>query len=131
MLRYAICIVVGLVIGFLLATMLANALQQRSAWPRGLMRVMQHDFSASRNAARGTQCTTPQMAEAAARLRIVGGQLGPALMPAGDNDRVLAQYVQRFHDAAAKWDTNADCPAQAAALSAIGEACEACHRDYR
>ena len=47
------------------------------------------------------------------------------------DDRVLAQYVQRFQDAAAKWDANADCPAQAAALSAIGDACEACHRDYR
>jgi len=131
MLRYAICIVVGLVIGFLVATMLANALQQRSAWPRGLMRVMQHDFSASRNAARGAQCATPQMAEAASRLRIVGGQLGPALLPQGSEDRVLAQYVQRFHDAAAKWDAAADCPAQAAALAAMGDACEACHRDYR
>jgi len=131
MLRYAICLVVGLVAGFLVATMLANTLQQRSAWPRGLMRVMQHDFSASRSATRGTQCATPQMAEAASRLRMVGGQLGPALLPQGKEDRVLAQYVQRFHDAAAKWDASADCPAQAAALTAIGDACEACHRDYR
>ena len=131
MLRYAICLVVGLVAGFLVATMLANALQQRNAWPRGLMRVMQHDFSAARSATRGTQCATPQMVEAASRLRTVGGQLSPALIPAGSNDRVLAQYVQRFQDAAAKWDAAADCPAQTAALSAIGDACEACHRDYR
>ena len=74
---------------------------------------------------------TPQMVEAASRLRTVGGQLSPALIPAGSNDRVLAQYVQRFQDAAAKWDAAADCPAQTAALSAIGDACEACHRDYR
>lgn len=131
MLRYAICLVVGLVAGFLVATMFANALQQRNAWPRGLMRVMQHDFSAARNTTRGAPCATPQMAESASRLRLLAGQLGPALIPPGSNDRVLAQYVQRFQNAAAKWDAAADCPAQAAALSAIGDACEACHRDYR
>lgn len=131
MLRYAICIVLGLVAGFIAATMLANTLQRRSAWPRGVMHVMRHDFSAAKNTARGTQCATPQMAESASRLRLVAGQLGPALLPAGSEDRVLAQYVQRFQDAAAKWDADADCPAQAAALSAIGDACETCHRDYR
>jgi len=131
MLRYVTCVLLGLFVGYIAATMLSNALQRRSAWPRGIMQVMRHDFAAARKTVHGTQCATPQMAESASRLRLVAGQLGPALLPAAGEDRVLAQYVQRFQDAAAKWDGHADCPTQAAALSTIDDACDACHRDYR
>ncbi len=129
--RYLICIAIGLLAGFLFATMLANTLQRRSAWPRGLMHVMKHDLETARHTAHGTQCATPEMAQRASRLRLMAAQLGPALLPPDQRDRVLAQYIQQFSAETEHWNPAADCPTQAAALTSIANACEACHRDYR
>ena len=129
--RFVVVLVIGLFMGLAIAMSLANALQRRQAWPRGLMHVMQHDLAAAREAARGQQCSTPQMAQRAERLRLVAAELQPALLPADSQDRVLTQYIEQLASEAANWDTAYACPVQAEALTRIGHACDACHRDYR
>lgn len=129
--RYLIVLAVGLLAGFLAASSLSNALAHRNAWPRALMQVMKHDLGQSRAAANGTQCASSQMSDAAARLRLIGNELTPALLPADTKDRVLAQYIERFQSEVSGWNTQADCTTQAAALTRIDGACDACHRDYR
>ncbi|HEU4663661.1 MAG TPA: hypothetical protein VFS55_06495 [Dokdonella sp.] len=129
--RYLICLVVGVLAGAILAGMYASAMQRRNAWRRALMNVMQHELGAARTAARNGACTTPAQRRSADQLHFVAGDLDTALPGAGANDRVLRQYIADFRGAVAAWDAVAPCPQQAEALTAIANACEACHRDYR
>lgn len=129
--RYLICLVVGVLAGAIVAGMFASAMQRRNAWPRALMNVMQHELGSARSAAKGAGCATPAQQRAASHLQLVGADLDGALLAPGTKDRVLSQYIADFRKAAAAWDANAACPQQAEALTAIANACEACHRDYR
>jgi hypothetical protein len=129
--RYLICLIVGVIAGALLASMAGNAIALRHAWPRGLMNVMQHELVDARGAARAGKCATPAMPAAAAHLRLLATDLEPALLAPGTKDRVLSQYANDMRTAVEHWDPNAECPHQAEALTAIANACDACHRDYR
>jgi hypothetical protein len=129
--RYLVCLIVGAVIGGLFATTLASALQRRNAWPRALMNVMQHELGDARSAAKGAMCPSPVLQRTSAHLRLLADDLEPTLLAPGSKDRVLSQYARDFGKAVAAWETDADCPRQAEALTAIANACEACHRDYR
>jgi hypothetical protein len=129
--RYLVCLFVGLIAGALLASIASSAMARRHAWPRSLMTVMQHDLVDARAAARSGQCKEPANADAAARLRLLAGDLERALLPAGTKDRVLSQYAGDMRATLAKWDTGADCARQTEALTAVANACDACHRDYR
>lgn len=129
--RYLICLVVGVLAGAIVAGMFASTMQRRNAWPRALMNVMQHELGTARSAAKDGHCTQPAQRVAADHLRLVAGDLEPALLAAGTKDRVLSQYVGDFRKAVAAWDAAATCPQQSEALTTIANACEACHRDYR
>jgi len=129
--RYLVCLVVGAVIGGLFAMTLANALQRRNAWPRALMNVMQHELGDARNAAKGGTCPSPVLQRASEHLRLLAGDLEPALLATGSRDRVLSQYMRDFGKVVTAWEPGADCMRQAEALTTITNACEACHRDYR
>lgn len=129
--RFVVALLLGLFIGFVVALSLANALQRRHAWLRGIMHVLEHDLGEARELARGSQCALPQLQHDAARMRLVADQLRPALLPTGTQDRVLAQYIDQFQRELTQWDPGAACPAQAEALTRISHACDACHRDYR
>jgi hypothetical protein len=129
--RYLICLIVGLVAGALMASMASNAIAQRHAWPRGMMNVMQHELVDARGAVRAGQCAAPALPAASAHLQLLATDLEPALLPPGTKDRVFSQYASEMLTSIRAWDPQADCPHQAEALTAIANACEACHRDYR
>ena len=129
--RYLVCLIVGLVAGALMASMAGNAIAQRHAWPRGLMNVMQHELVDARGAVRAGQCALPTLPAASAHLQLLATDLEPMLLPAGTKDRVLSQYISEMRTSVGAWDPKAECPRQAEALTAIANACEACHRDYR
>jgi hypothetical protein len=129
--RYLICLIVGLIAGALMTSMAGNAIATRHAWPRGLMNVMQHELVDVRGAVRVGTCTTPAIPVAAAHLQLLGTDLERVLLPAGTKDRILSQYATEMRTAIDHWDPKANCPLQAEALTAIANACEACHRDYR
>jgi hypothetical protein len=128
--RYLVCLVLGAIVGALFARTLANALQRRNAWPRALMNVMQHELGDARAAAKGT-CPSPILQRTSSHLRLFGDDLEPALLTPGSSDRVLRQYIGDFRKAVSAWDPAVDCRQQAETLTAIANACEACHRDYR
>jgi hypothetical protein len=129
--RYLICLIVGLLAGALMASMAANAIAQRHAWPRGLMNVMQHELVDARGAARAGKCLAPAMPAAAAHLQLLATDLEPAVLAPDAKDRVFSQYASEMREAIAHWDPKADCALQTDALTKVANACEACHRDYR
>ncbi|GAA0704033.1 hypothetical protein [Dokdonella soli] len=129
--RYLVCLIVGLAIGAIVASMTVNAFARRDAWPRGLMNVMQHELVDARAAARSGQCAAPATRNSAAHLQLIADDLERALLAPGTKDRVLSQYASDFRAAVAQWDSSADCARQTAALTTVANACDACHRDYR
>ncbi|MEP7096479.1 MAG: hypothetical protein ABI748_02345 [Dokdonella sp.] len=129
--RYLVCLIVGLVVGAITASTFVNATAQREAWPRGIMNVMQHELGNARTATRARQCATPTMQSAASHLQLLATDIEPALLAPGTKDRVFSQYASDLRAALAKWNANADCAQQGAALTVVANTCEACHRDYR
>ena len=129
--RYLVCLIVGLVIGAIAASTAVNAIARREAWPRSVMNVMQHELVGARAAARTQQCALPAVRTASAHLQLLAGDIEPAQLTPGTKDRVFSQYASDLRDRLAKWDAGADCAHQGAALTAVANACETCHRDYR
>lgn len=126
--RYVACLGIGLFVGLLCALMAIGLMRPRDTYPRAMMNVMKHTLGSARTAA-GGDCAGNE-----SRLRLLGllaADLEPTFLSGADDERVFARYAgslrARIAEAAA---TNA-CPAQAAALTAIENACEDCHRDYR
>lgn len=129
--RYLLCLLIGLLAGALLASTAASALQRRNAVPRALMTLMQHDLAEARRTTRAPACATVQLAVAHARMRLLAGDLERSVLEPAARDRVFTQYADDLRAAIVRWDAKAACAAQAQALADVGNACEACHRDYR
>jgi len=130
--RYLVCLIAGLVMGAVLASIVIDATSQRHAWPRGVMNVLQHDFADARAATRaGGDCSAPTQDAARTRMQALAGDLDRVLLAPGAKDRVLSRYADDLRGTLALWDPHAACTAQAASLTDVGNACEACHRDYR
>lgn len=129
--RYLVCLIVGLAIGAIAASTVVTAIARRDEWPRGVMNVMQHELVGARAAARAQQCASPAMRTASAHLQLLAGDIELALLAPGTKDRVFSQYASDLRDTLAKWDVGADCAHQGEALTAVANACETCHRDYR
>lgn len=129
--RYFICLVIGLVAGAILATTAANILAaRRDTYPGALMSVMQHELKAARDAAGNRQCAGTD--KPLRLLALLADDIETA-MPHGDEiDRVFRQYVEDLRRQVGNAVANdGDCARQAQALTDLGNACSACHRDYR
>jgi len=129
--RYLVCLIGGALLGALVAVTIANVLGQRNAYPRALMNVMEHDLGRARDLVRANQCATPDANATAEHLKLIANDIEPALLAPGAHDRVFSQYASDLRDAVAAFAAAADCPARSQALTKIGHACDACHRDYK
>ena len=129
--RYLVCLVAGLALGAMVASMIVNASALRNAWPRGVMNVMQHELGDAREAAHVGKCKAATTQSASAHLRLLAGDIEPALLAPGVKDHAFSKYASDLRDALTRWDTAADCPHQAESLTAVAHACDACHRVYR
>lgn len=129
--RYLLCLLIGLLAGAVLASIAANALQRRHAVPRALMTLLQHDLAAARGATRPAGCVVDELPAVRARMQQLAGDMERALLAPGARDRVFVQYADDLRATLARWDPTAACTAQAQALVEVGDACKACHRDYR
>ena len=129
--RYLVCLIGGAILGALVAVTIANLLGQRNAYPRALMNVMQFQLGRARDLVHAGQCATPEAHAAAERLVLIAGEVEPALLAPGAHDRVFSQYASDLREAVAAFAAAADCPARAEAVTRIGHACDACHRDYK
>jgi hypothetical protein len=129
--RYLVCLIGGALLGALVAVTIANILGQRNAYPRALMNVMQHDLGHARDLVHADQCSTPDANATAEHLNLIAADVEPALLAPGAHDRVFSQYASDLRDAVAAFAAAPDCPARTQALTKIGHACDACHRDYK
>ncbi|MFN3842692.1 MAG: cytochrome C [Rehaibacterium terrae] len=129
--RIAIAILLGLAIGVIGTAMTLNALRQASAFPRGVMAVMQHHLGSLRQATRDGRCDAGDSQRRLQSLRMLAEDIAPAFP--GIDDPVFRDYTaslirQIDGSLAAVPD---DCSALEAVVSDIGSRCSACHRDYR
>lgn len=128
--RSAILVVIGLMMGFLGSSFTLNALSKRHAFPRGVMIVLSHHHRALKQELAKPACDPARAQSQLDAMALLGTDIDPAF--GATDDAIFSRYagdlrtaVQRSRDAVAQ------CPALAERMKAIGEACNACHRDYR
>ncbi|GLQ94244.1 cytochrome C [Dyella acidisoli] len=128
--RAALLIVLGLVIGIIGTVFTMRALSERNPFPEALMVTMGFHRHQLQQAVKGQRC------EAAANL----DQLQHMQMIAADIPAVFPDAPQPFNEIAthlrsalqsATQAAPADCPALAAALKPVDEACHQCHQQFR
>ena len=130
--RYLVCLLVGVLVGAMCAMTAANVLGKRNAWPRAVMTVMQHELGVAREGVRAGRCADGEIASSAAHLKLLSADIEPALLKPGAHDRVFSQYADDLRREIAALDTpGADCATRSEVLTKIGQACDACHRDYK
>lgn len=126
--RYLVCLVLGLMIGAIAATTAANILSRRNAYPKALMGVMHHELETARKAAQQTPCA--EDGHAMTKLALLANDIEEAMPGNGTPDRVFDLYTRKLGEAVDTAAT-AECAQRSAALSAVDNACDDCHRDYR
>jgi hypothetical protein len=129
--RYLVCLLGGALIGALIAVTVANILRQRDAWPRAVMTVMQHELARARDLVQDGRCSGPEAASAAAHLELLAADIEPAVLGPDAHDRVFSRYAADLRNTIASFEAAGECTPRRQALTALSDACEACHRDYR
>lgn len=123
----------GIVIGAMLAMIAGRVIDsRRDPWPDAVMAVLGHELKTLRGEDKEGRCATPASQAALQRMHLMAQDIEPALLAPGSDDRVFRQYATDLRNALAQVTTaGADCKLATAAVSAVGQACQACHRDYR
>lgn len=131
--RYFVSLLIGLLIGAITATMAASSLQQRHAYPRGLMRVLQHHASALRAAERTGACTDAMLATHFGRIADLANDIPASVYLDPSSEPHFIEFSAALRQAAARGRTtpHVNCEVFSAALRNTTEACESCHREYR
>ena len=131
--RALICILIGLLAGALLTSMLMNKLSQSSAFPKGLMAVQGYHFGELNRLAKDNRCSTTEIQPHLISLRILSADVEPAFKSLAEEDVQFGRYgadLRRVLDLQLAKSIN-NCADLATATSAIKQACENCHRDYK
>lgn len=128
--RPLLLVILGLVVGAMGAIFALSALHQGTPFHRGVMAVMQHHMGVLRANVRAKQCDA----------KVSASHLSRMSETAGDIQEAFPDMDAPFHAAGDKLVTALDgataappatCEALTAALSRIGETCQACHQQYR
>jgi hypothetical protein len=128
--KMAVLFVLGLAVGVIATANIGSVLRQRDAYPRGLMQVMQHDMGVLRDAARRNRCDAGTDASLL-QLRSLATGIESAVYgndPSNPPDPPFAEYAKRLRT---KLPAQVDCKTLTPALESVGQACDACHREYR
>jgi len=126
--RQIILLVVGLVVGAAGGISVVNTLRQRDAYPRGLMDVMQHHYASLRDDVRLGHCE--QSTQHVDMLRSLAAEIGTAMYGEDIPDAPFREFQSRLGGALST-STPRECKMLAPQVQKIGEACDACHRQYR
>jgi len=129
--RYLFCLSLGLMLGAIVSLMGMRTLQQRNAYPRSLMVMMQYELHHARDAARLTPCNSESVATAVSNLRLLAMRIESAFPTQANNDKIFSRYTQDLLAELGAIDHSSSCSSQVDTLTQISNACEACHRDYR
>jgi hypothetical protein len=123
-------------IGAVCAMIAARQLSQVSAYPRGVMAVLQHHVGAAKSElARGIQCDPADVRTHFIAMRHFAAEVPNALMtPGATADPEVARLSQALTAAITRAQAipeAAQCTALIQPLRAIEQACGDCHRQYR
>lgn len=122
----------GLMIGVLAAVMILGAMRQQTRFDRGLMAVIAHHDGKLRRAIDAGQCDTAKVRPHLRQLQSAAIDLEAAFLPTQDDARFRnnAQALRAALATSAQEKTS-DCTRLAAAYTAVGDTCKACHQDFR
>jgi hypothetical protein len=128
--RTAWLIGLGLVIGILGSVSVINAWRQRTPLPVAVMTVMQYHLGQLQDTLKQGRCNAANSAHSLQRLNQAATDLEPAFAGA---DRDFFTHASHLRDTLNRAITSAatDCATLAQTLQSIGQACDACHQQYR
>ena len=131
--RHIVLLLIGLLAGALGASMAIRTLSAGSEYPKGVMALMGKHFGALREAAKTGECTPEVTASHAATLRQVALDVEPAFLPTGSDDEAFRANAELLRTRIAELEAalGQGCPALVTANAGVGEACKACHQDFR
>ncbi|MFP7721467.1 hypothetical protein [Lysobacter sp. A3-1-A15] len=134
--RYLFVFLLGLVIGVLGVVMLMRSLESRKDWsdhyPDAAMRMMQAHSARMGEAIEANRCAATDILPHLQALRVVSNDLEPAFPDLRDDARFTehARLLRATLDDALG-SPPLNCESATATSENIGEACKACHQDFR
>jgi hypothetical protein len=131
--RALIYILIGLLSGALLTSMLIKTLSQGSEFPKGVMALQGSHFGSLNKLAKDNRCSPTEIQPHLITMRIVASDIEPAFKSLSEEDIQFARYgsdLRRVLDFQLAKSIN-NCADLSTAVSAIEQACDNCHRDYK
>jgi cytochrome c556 len=128
--RTAWLIGLGLVIGILGSVSVINAWRQRTPLPVAVMTVMQYHLGQLQDALKQGRCNATDSARQLQRLSQAATDVEPAFAGADSDFYTHATRLREKLERAIT-STAADCATLGQTLQSIGQACDACHQQYR
>lgn len=130
--RYAILIVLGLVIGVIGTVMAMRALNSGPDYAQSAMAMIDYHMDGLDKAVKDNRCTTNDTLPHLQTMRALSSDIEP-VFPDLNSD---AQFKQKASNLRAALDTAiaappTSCAAVGAALTKIGQECKACHTQFR
>ena len=127
---YPVLFVLGLALGATGGTMWSNAMHKREAYPHGVMAVLGAQVASLDKAVKANRCTANDLLPKFQTLRAVANDIEPAF---GEDDERFVKHAGALRAAsdAALMTPPGNCPAAAATLDRVHEACSACHREFK
>lgn len=131
--RLLVLFILGTMLGGAVAMLAINAQQQRSAYPRGVMAVLQNDLGRLRDITRMQPCDVSKSPALLQRLRNATQEIEPALYATGEVEPIFHRYAEKLRSTLDQSMAApvSDCPALSKNVAAIGENCDNCHREFR
>lgn len=134
--RYLFVFLLGLVIGIVALVMLMRTLESRKTWrdryPDALMHVLSAQTALMRENAEANRCSPTDTLPHLQSLRSLGNDFEPAFPELRDDQRFVAHAAQfRASLDASLASPPLGCDGLKEASAKVGEACKACHQDFR
>lgn len=134
--KYLFVFAIGLVLGMIAIVMLLRSLESRKTWqdhyPHAVMHLLSAQTAQLRANAEANRCNPTDTLPFLQSLRSLGNDLEPAF-PDLREDQRYAAHASHFRATldAALASPPLGCEGVAQAAKQVGEACKACHQDFR
>lgn len=134
--RYLFLFLLGLVLGIVAVVMLLRTLEARKTWrdhyPHATMQLLSAHSAQLREKIAANRCNPTDTLPHLQAMRSLGNDLDPAFVDLRD-DRRFGEHASHFRATldAALASPPLNCTGAEATATGIGEACKACHQDFR
>ena len=134
--RYLFLFLLGLVLGVVAVVMLLRALDGRKTWqdhyPEATMHLLSAHMAQMQDTLKANRCSPTDVLPHLQALRSLGNEFEPAFADLREDQRFVA-HARDFRATldAALASPPLECRSAGDAAGRIGEACKACHQDFR